>query len=146
VSDELVFYVLNGSVLPGWVLLCVAPRAKVTRVLVHSGLYPLALAVAYTFLLFGDQPGPQGAHFFSLAGVTNIFTTPRTILACWVHYLVFDLFVGAWEVRDAGRRGIAHWRCIPSVLLTLMFGPLGLASWLVVRALHEKGVTLDESR
>lgn len=144
-SDELVFAIANYSVLPAWALLALAPRARVTRALVHSGLYPLVLAVLYGVLLFGDSPGPEGAHFFSLGGVTNIFTTPRTIIACWIHYLVFDLFVGSWEVRDAGRRGIPHWRCVPSLLLTLMFGPLGLASWLVVRALHKKGVTLDES-
>ena len=144
-TDDLVFQVLNLSVLPAWALLCVAPRAAVTRYLVHSGAYPLVLATAYAFLLFGDQPGPQGAHFFSLEGVTRIFTTPRTIIACWVHYLVFDLFVGSWEVRDARRLGIAHWRVIPSAILTLMFGPLGLASWLVVRALHKRGVLLTET-
>jgi len=145
-SDDLVFQVLNLSVLPAWGLLCVAPRARVTRVLVHSGAYPLVLATAYAILLFGDSPGPQGAHFFSLEGVRRIFTTPRTIIACWVHYLVFDLFVGSWEVRDAHRHGIPHWRVVPSALLTLMFGPLGLASWLVVRALHRRGLGLHETR
>lgn len=144
-DDALVFSVLNVSVLPGWLLLCVAPRATVTRALVHSGLYPLALAIPYALLLFGDQPGPQGAHFFSLEGVSRIFTTPRTIIACWVHYLVFDLFVGSWEVRDAERLGIPHWRAVPSIVLTLVFGPLGLASWLAVRALHRRGISLVES-
>lgn len=145
-SDDLVFAIANYSVLPAWALLCFAPRARVTRAVVHSGLYPLALALLYGVLLFTDSPGPEGAHFFSLGGVTNIFTTPRTIIACWIHYLVFDLFVGSWEVRDAARRGIPHWRVVPSLLLTLMFGPLGLASWLAVRALHRKGITLDETR
>ena len=144
-SDELIFQTLNLSVLPAWALLLIAPRARVTRLVVHSGAYPLVLATAYAFLLFGDQPGPQDAHFFSLEGVTRIFTTPRTIIACWVHYLVFDLFVGSWEVRDAERLGIPHWRVVPSAILTLMFGPIGLASWLVVRALHKRGLLLHES-
>ena len=84
-------------------------------------------------LLFGDSPGPQGASFFTLEGVSRIFTTPRTIIACWVHYLIFDLFVGAWEVRDAQRLKIPHLAVVPSVVLTLLFGPVGLGSWLLVR-------------
>ncbi len=130
-----VFLVADWSVIPAWLLLVFAPHAGLTKRLVHSVFPCLLLAPLYGALLFGDSPGPQGASFFTLEGVTHIFTTPWTITACWIHYLVFDLFVGAWEVRDARRLGIRHLFVVPSVVLTLLFGPLGFLSWSLLRGL-----------
>ena len=47
----------------------------------------------------------QGAEggFGSLADVATLFGKPELLLAGWIHYLAFDLFIGAWEVRDAQR-------------------------------------------
>jgi hypothetical protein len=142
---EHVFLAVDWGILVPWTLLVFAPRAKATQVLVHSVVPCLLLAPVYAFLLFADRPGPQGASFFTLAGVTRIFTTPWAITACWIHYLVFDLFVGAWEVRDAQRLGIKHVYVVPSVLLTLLFGPLGLFSWAVFRAVARKRLGTSET-
>jgi hypothetical protein len=35
-----------------------------------------------------------------------LMVAPYLLLAGWIHYLAFDLFVGAWEVRDAAGRGV----------------------------------------
>ncbi|MCC6525462.1 MAG: DUF4281 domain-containing protein [Polyangiaceae bacterium] len=130
---EHVFLLASYGVVPAWLLLVVAPRARITRLVVHSFAPCLLLAPLYGVLLFGDQPGPEGASFFTLEGVSRIFTTPWTVTACWIHYLVFDLFVGAWEVRDAERLGVRHLYVVPSLVLTLLFGPLGLLSWGLLR-------------
>lgn len=144
-SDETIFSILNFSVLPAWAGLALAPRSRFTERVVHSGAMCALLAIPYALLLFGDSPGPQGAHFFSLDGVTRIFTTPHTIMACWTHYLVFDLFVGAWEARDCRRLGLHHAWVVPSLALTLLFGPVGLFSWLAIRAFTRKRVGLEET-
>jgi hypothetical protein len=144
-SDETIFLLVNYSVLPAWLLLVALPHAAPTRALVHSGAFCAVLAVAYGILLFGDHPGPQGASFFTLEGVSRIFTTPRTIIACWTHYLVLDLFAGAWIVRDCKRIGLPHLACVPCVVGTLMFGPLGLLGWLAVRGATRRKWTLAES-
>lgn len=68
---ELVFAITNYSVLPAWLLLVFAPRWRGTERVVFSGLVPVLLGVAYAILLFGDRPGPQGAHYFSLDGVSR---------------------------------------------------------------------------
>ncbi len=68
--DELLFTLLDYSTLPGWALLCLLPRHAITRAIVHSGFYAVLLGVPYALLLFGDQPGPQGANFFTLDGVS----------------------------------------------------------------------------
>jgi hypothetical protein len=142
---DAIFLALNYSVVPAWLLLALAPRWKWTDRIVHSGAYPFAIAIAYGIILFGDQPGPQGAHFFTLEGVERIFTSRQTIIACWAHYLAFDLFVGSWEVRDAQRLGIRHLFVVPALFLTLMFGPLGLALWLAIRFAMRRAITLREA-
>lgn len=135
---EHVFLLANWGVLPFWLLLVFAPRQTATKKLVHSMVPCLLLTPLYAFLLWGDHPGPEGASFWNLAGVTRIFTTPWTITACWIHYLVFDLFVGAWEVREAERLGIRHVFVVPSVVLTLLFGPVGLLSFAILRGASKR--------
>jgi hypothetical protein len=56
------------------------------------------------------------------------------LLAGWIHYLAFDLFVGSWEVRDAQRVGIHHLFVVPCLVLTVLFGPIGLLLYLLLRA------------
>jgi len=55
------------------------------------------------------------------------------LLAGWVHYLAFDLFVGSWEARDALSHRIPHLAVIPCLLLTFLFGPAGLLLYLLLR-------------
>ena len=50
--------------------------------------------------LAGPGP-PPGAGFDTLAGVRLLLSTPEALLAGWVHYLAFDLFIGAWQAEDA---------------------------------------------
>jgi hypothetical protein len=142
---DLVFLVLNYSVLPAWVLLAVAPRWRWTQRIVHSALIPLVLGSAYAVLLFTDPAGSPDSSFFTLDGVMAIFTSRQTVIACWVHYLIFDLFIGAWETRDAARRGIAHGWVVPCLVLTLMLGPIGLGAYLVLRAARARALSLEEA-
>ena len=70
----------------------------------------------------------------SLAEVSRLFENPYLLLAGWVHYLAFDLFIGAWEVRDARRLGIPHLLVVPCLGLTFILGPVGLLLYLGLRA------------
>lgn len=139
------FTVCNTAVLPFWLLLVVAPRARVTALLVHSPLVPALLGTAYGVFLATIERAPPGGSFFSLAGVTALFTLPQGVLVGWIHYLVFDLFIGAWQARDAARRGIPHALLIPCLLVTLMLGPLGLLLYLLLRASLKRRFSLQES-
>ena len=80
----------------------------------------------------------------SLAGIYAAFGNPRTLLVAWVHYLVFDLFVGAWEARDAQRTGVPHWALVPCLFLTLMAGPMGLLAYLAIRWVRTRDTSLGE--
>ena len=134
-TPDLLFQIANPAAMLGWVLLLVAPRWRGTRLLVRSGALPLLLAATYAAVI-GYQtlahPAPGGG-FGSLAEVTALFRQPWALLAGWVHYLCFDLWVGLWELRDAERRGVPHLALIPCLFLTFMLGPVGLGVYHLVR-------------
>ena len=67
-------------------------------------------------------------------GRTLVRADPWLLLAGWIHYLAFDLLVGAWEARDARERGIPHLFVVPSLILTFLFGPAGWLLYLGIRS------------
>lgn len=134
-SYDNLFLVFNAGVLPFWLLLIVLPRSRITVALVHSSLAPLLLGVAYVVFLATALAAGTDGGFGSLQGVMTAFSVPVAMLGAWIHYLVFDLFVGAWEVRDAQRHGISQWVMVLVLLFTLMFGPAGLLLYLLIRGL-----------
>ncbi len=91
----------------GWLLLIVAPRWRYSAQIVAKFVIPLILAVVYLGLLATHWSGHRGG-FGSLAAVGELFSDPWVLLAGWVHYLAFDLFIGAWEVRDAAEEQVPH--------------------------------------
>lgn len=141
---DLLFTIANRAVLPAWILLAVAPRWVWTRRLIFSALIPVLLAAVYVYALFMAEV-PEEANFGTLSGVMIFFQVPFAVTAGWVHYLVFDLFVGAWEARDAERHGISHWFVIPCLFFTLMLGPVGLLMYLLLRWFMRRTLTLEEA-
>ena len=139
---DILFKLANLSVVPAWFMLIVLPNWLGTKALVHSMLYPLLLGVVYSVWLILSVFGGMGAtdgSFSTLAGVRALFSVDAGLFIGWVHYLVFDLFVGAWEARDAKRRGFSHWLLIPCLFFTFMAGPLGLLLYIVLRRVTKKG-------
>ena len=131
---ETLFSIANNGVLPFWLLLLVAPRWRWTQVLCSLAM-PAALALLYIWLLSG---GLGEGGFGSLAEVMKLFTQPQAAFAGWVHYLAFDLFIGAWETRDAMKLGIPRWALLPCQVMTLMLGPIGLLLYLILRGVMRK--------
>jgi hypothetical protein len=131
-SLDLLFTIANGFALVGWLLLALAPRSRLTHAAVVSGAMSLLLAVLYTGLLWRFY-GTVDGGFGSLPEVVELFRDPAMVLTGWVHYLAFDLFIGGWQLRDSQRRGVPHLLLLPCLGLTLMFGPVGLLAYHVVR-------------
>jgi hypothetical protein len=147
ISPSTMYLALNLGVLPFWALLIFLPHARITELLVHSVMMPLILGVTYAWLLATalSLPAPEGAGFSSLEGLMKLFTVEMALVAAWSHYIVFDLFVGAWEARDAQRVGLHHLLLAPCLILTLLVGPIGLLSYIMVRGLTGKsGFSLFE--
>ncbi len=130
---ETIFSLCSNLVMPGWLLLIVAPWWRWSRELIAPVIIPAILALVYAYLMATSFGSAEG-NFGSLAGVRALFESDRLLLAGWIHYLAFDLFVGAWEVRDARRMRIPHLLVIPCLILTLMAGPVGLGLYFALKA------------
>jgi len=144
---EQMFSIVNALVLPGWLLLFFLPRSGLTKRVVHSMLYPAILGAIYlagfiAAFAFGQSSGD--VDFTSIEGVRAIFAHPNGVVTAWTHYLVFDLFVGAWIGRDAIRQSLPHLAVVPCQFVTFMAGPIGLLAYLLLRLALRKKVSLEE--
>jgi hypothetical protein len=140
---EQIFSVCSALAVVGWILLVALPRHRIAH-LVASVAIPLAIALVY-MVLIAQHFGTADGGFGSLADVTRLFANPALLLAGWVHYLAFDLFIGAWEVRDAQRHRVAHAFVIPCLVLTFMLGPIGLLAYLALRTWRAGTADLTDS-
>lgn len=133
-TDPHALFQLTGPLaILGWLTLVLAPLAPRLSDAIATLVIPALLSVGYTALIlvhWSDAPG----GFDSLANVMLLFTNPAVALAGWVHYLAFDLFVGAWITRTARAEGIPHLLILPSLVLTFLFGPAGFLSFIALRA------------
>ena len=130
-SADTLFASANPLVIPGWLLLAVAPRWRWTFPAVRGLIVPL-LAIGYAALILARFGSNEGG-FGSLAQVQLLFADPYTLLAGWIHYLAFDLFIGSWIVEDALARAVPAWLRIGVLPFTFMFGPMGLLLYLAGR-------------
>lgn len=122
---ESIFSVANSTALVSWIVLILLPRTRVLRRLVQV-LAVGGMCVAYAVLIqlfFFPVPG---GGFSSLAAVQRLFAVPGVALAGWIHYLAFDLFVGLWIAKRADAMGLSRWLQAPVLVVTFMFGPIGL--------------------
>ena len=133
-----IFALANLIVLPAWILLLLMPGWKWTRV-IAAYIAPAILGLAWVFLMAG-QFTTRGAGFGSLDQLIELVRNPYVLVAVWLHNLILDVFLGAWEVRDAQRLGIPHAYVIPCLILTFLAGPVGLLAYFFVRVAVVKRV------
>jgi hypothetical protein len=132
-TPDLIFTLVNVIAVAGWVMLAAVPRLAAH--VVAAIAIPTLLSLFYTAIVATTWYGSAGG-FTSLSDVATLFGNRWLLLAGWMHYLAFDLFVGGWEVRDARVRGIPHLLVLPCLVLTFLFGPAGWFLYLVLRAVY----------
>jgi hypothetical protein len=132
-TAEQLFSILNLMTVAAWLPLVFLPGVRWTSTLLPV-VVPLLLSIGYVVLVAATLPWSEGG-FSSLTAVGALFANPWLLLAGWMHYLAFDLFIGGWEVRDAQWHGIRHLLIVPALVLTFLFGPAGLLLYLTVRKL-----------
>lgn len=140
VTPDTLFALSGPIVLIGWAALLLSPMQPRAAQLVAGTVIPILLAVAYSGLVLGHWAEAEGS-FGSLQDVATLFANPWLLLAGWLHYLCFDLFVGAWIARTAQVEGVAHGFVIPCLILTFLFGPAGYLTFATLRFVqsHRKG-------
>lgn len=132
-TPETLFSAAGTTAMLGWAALALAPLSPKWAERVAALAIPVLLSILYAGLALSFLAGAEGG-FGSLAEVMRLFTVAEVALAGWVHYLAFDLLVGAWEVRTARREGIPHYLVLPCLALTFLLGPVGFLVFTAIRA------------
>jgi len=133
-SLRLLFSWSSAVVMPFWLLMLAAPRWRWTVRVLQSPLViagPVAIYAALVLPRLGVLlPALARPQLPLLAGLLG---TPEGAMIAWAHFLALDLLAGRWIFLDARARGLSSWIVSPLLALTLMFAPLGLAAYGLVR-------------
>lgn len=117
---ETAFSVAGLIAMAGWLLLCLSPWIPRWSDTVSGTVLPVVLSLGYVSLLL--MPSDAKGGYDSLASVMQLFSTENAMLAGWVHYLAFDLFIGAWICRTARDAGLRFVWVLPCLPLTFLLG------------------------
>ena len=134
------FQLANPIALVGWLALALSPLAPRLLGLVGGTAIPLILSGGYAAIVLAHWASGEGG-FGSLRSVEQLFQNRWLLLAGWVHYLAFDLLLGAWQVWIARREGIAHLQVLPCLLATFLFGPAGYLLFQLLRGSYRAGAS-----
>ncbi|HEV7255010.1 MAG TPA: ABA4-like family protein [Mesorhizobium sp.] len=140
-SPDILFSLAGTLALVGWAALLASPVLPKFADAVAGLLVPLLLSAAYAGLIVAYWGSGQGG-FGSLDEVAQLFQTRELLLAGWIHYLAFDLFIGAWITREGRRTGMPFWLVLPCLPLTFLFGPAGLLLFFVLRLARSRSMAL----
>ena len=123
-TPDLLFSHAGTAAMAGWGLLILGPRRFAWFNAVPKWIIPGGLSAVYAALVFSRFSG-SGGGFDSLDNVALLMSDRWALLAGWVHYLAFDLFVGAIMAARMDRAGVGRFVQAPILLSTFMLGPLG---------------------
>ena len=131
----LIFSLSSILVLPFWAMVILVPRWRWTARIMRSLFVSIAPAGLYAVLVLPrlGQIWPAVSQP-TLGGIAALLGSPAGATIAWAHFLAFDLFVGRWIYLDSQERRISGWLMAPVLFLTLMLGPAGFLSYLVVRS------------
>jgi hypothetical protein len=132
---EQIFSISSLLVMPFWALMIFAPRWTWTKRIIGSAFISLPAALLYAILVVPNALSllPALANP-NLAGIQTLLGSPQGATVSWIHFLAFDLFVGRWAYLDSQGKNLNPFLMAPVLFLVLMFGPLGFAVYLGVRA------------
>ncbi|SFS83145.1 protein of unknown function [Sulfitobacter marinus] len=123
----------------GWLCLLFSPLIPKWADWIAGMVLPIILCLGYVILLI-IPPSDSAGGFGTLADVMVLFSYEQAALAAWVHFLAFDLFIGAWVCRTARAEGVSFWFTAPCLPVVFLFGPAGLLAFQVIRAVRNKTI------
>jgi hypothetical protein len=139
------FFAISGI---SWLLLIVFPRKRAINFWLCGTIVPSVIGAFYTILCavyWFDAPGSFFDRFGSHRGMLSMFNSSEgLLLAGFVHYLAFDVFIGSWQARRATAAGWPYWLLFICLIVTLLFGPTGLLLFSVISLVRGQHVPEDE--
>ena len=123
----------------GWFILILAPRSLpkgygVWLFAIPRYVIPFGISLLYAGFAMSYFFSVEGGGFGSLDEVAALLGKREMLLAGWVHYLAFDLFIGGWIAAEADKIGLNRLVQAPILVATFMLGPVGLAIFILIKA------------
>jgi hypothetical protein len=136
---NLVFSLSSLLVMPFWFLMIFLPRWKYTKTIVASPYIIVPAALLYAILVIPNI----GSTFAQLANpnldsISKLLGSSSGATIGWVHFLVFDLFVGRYAYLESQKRNLNPILMGFVLFSILMYGPLGALIFFALKALLQK--------
>lgn len=142
---EQLFQITNTVALVAWIALVAAPGRRLVSHRLCAVWVPGCLAAAYAAVIaWRLAVAPPADDLGTIAGLRAAFADDWVFAAAWIHYLAFDMVVGAWIARDAVRLGLPWPLRTLALVLTFLLGPAGLLLHLVTRRLLRNASGVDD--
>tara|TARA_A100001011_G_C14314647_1_gene847336 strand:+ start:1237 stop:1707 length:471 start_codon:yes stop_codon:yes gene_type:complete len=145
---ENIYLIVNWGVIPFWLLMIVGPNHSLTRVLVHSVISPLLLAIAYIFISYKIYLEGNFLEGFSLyLGIEDLyalFSNESFLLIFWLHFLSISLFIGSWITRDSIKYMIPRTFVAIPLIITYFSGPVGIVIYWFIRIFFSKKISFND--
>jgi len=133
---DLIFSLGNAVVFVGWMILILLPRRFPLLNAVPKYAIPTLFGLVYAGITLSRFFG-SGGGYGSVEAVRTLFATDELLVAGWLHYLAFDLFVGCWIAEQADRMALSRLIQAGILFTTFIFPPVGLVLFLAMRATAE---------
>ncbi len=129
------FWLINGMVAPFWVVMMLMPYNKWIRRICHPFFVPALLSLFYLYMIYIliTTTGIPPLAGLEVRGIRKFIDHPIIFLVIWAHYMTVDLFLGMSIYQHASRKRL---RIPVELLLCWLFGPAGLAAYMVRLAFH----------
>ncbi|MEU4341552.1 ABA4-like family protein [Nocardia sp. NPDC023852] len=141
---NLLFDITFWFATPFWALMVLAPRWRQTSAVVTSPLICVPPLVIYTALIVPKVGAFAGVLIDpDLTGLQSVLGDGTGAAAAWAHFVALDLFLGRWIFLDSRTRGLPPLLISPLLVLTILFAPIGVLLYLLIRSTRTAGPVSD---
>ncbi|MCX4823975.1 ABA4-like family protein [Streptomyces sp. NBC_01142] len=126
---------------PIWLLLILAPHARVTARIAATPLTVIPVLVVYFAMAIPVFPELWAAvRSPDIDGFRDLAILANGAGAVWAQIIAWDLLLGQWMFLEARRLGIHPLVMGPLLVATILLSPFALPVFLVVRAVKTRSV------
>ena len=141
IAPAQIFFTANSIAMLCWAALAIClltPRLRFWIPRLTGFVVPVLFAVVYIACIGKGFAESKGGGFGSIGSVRALFGNDWALVAGWLHYLAFDLFVGAWIVRRGIKERLNPFLLLLCLPVTFLFGPAGFLMYWAERAVFAR--------
>jgi len=131
-TTDILFQISNLVALISWLILIVFSKNQFVISYLKYAVVT-TLCIAYLVLIIPNIHLFNPKSFSTLENILNMFKAKEALVAAWIHFLTFDLFVGIYIVETGNKKGISRWKYTLCLPVTFMFGPAGLLLFYIIK-------------